>query len=135
MGTKPTARIEINEHTVGLWSVLLDETTNFLAHLGRAPSGTLQLIYRFRYEQDDKPGAPSKDDRHWFYATFRDDDVGAALATSRSIYLTTRRMGLDGWELLRSDYDSLLEFVLHVGTMPGMTESIWTPHNGGILDG
>jgi hypothetical protein len=61
--------IEIDEKTVGLWSLTTAAKTDFLAVICEIePDKKYKLTYRFRYHKDDGV-FESKDEKHWYEGT------------------------------------------------------------------
>ena len=71
-----TIRLDENDHVVCFWLADSLEDDNFLMLL-RLRDGRYVVDYRFRYKRDDV-AFDSKDEKHFFQATFNDPDVTEA---------------------------------------------------------
>lgn len=61
--------IELNEKTVGIWFMPLEEKQDWLASITEIePDKKYQLVYRHRYHKDDK-AFDSEDEKSWYKAT------------------------------------------------------------------
>lgn len=75
--------IEITENTIGLWFMQLSETADFHAGLQQIGPESFELIYRFRYYDQEDPGNDpfSKQDRKsWWKGQFSGPKEKALLA-------------------------------------------------------
>jgi len=115
-------QIEINENTIGMWCIHIDDKSDWLAHLARGgPGGKVVLDYRHRYYVDDKIGAESKDRKNWYHGELTGpEDV--AIRKMRRVFEEFRShlpRTRPAWELLKGGRTAA-EFLEELATMPGM---------------
>jgi len=110
--------IELNENTLGIWSVSLPVPGDWMGTLQR-DGERLKLICRFRWYRDDKT-FDSEDEKRWYEVTLGAHwSVSAAIESVRDL---VRKMPAKEahWELIRGER-SVEELAQLLLTMPGIS--------------
>lgn len=116
---------EINESTVGLWSVDLGPYGNILAHMARQADGSILIVVRLREYRDNVMGPESKDKRTWYEIKTKNGEARAIEKVRRAVEMwrRTQPTACGSWELLRGAR-SLDEFAELLMAMPGMHATV-----------
>lgn len=109
----------IDEKTIGLWSVALGDSGNWLALLARKDQG-ITLTYRFRWYRDDKV-YDSKDKKNWYQVEAKSTSPERGIEITRKAFndILHASVANKGWELLRGERN-MEEFMAELVKMPGM---------------
>jgi hypothetical protein len=116
--------IVVSENTVAMWSIQIDSTMDWLAHLSRTEQpDKFHFIYRLRTYVDDKI-FDSEDRKSWREGTLTGPEP-EVLRKLRVIFeeLLGHSTAMRGWELLRGQR-SVEEFLDALTEMPNMTSKV-----------
>lgn len=109
--------IEITERTIGIWFLLLEEKSDWMAALWHEDDG-VHLSYRFRYYRDDKLDETSKDRKSWYSLTTGETAQVSVRAIRDLIEGMQEELGAgQSWEILMGER-SVEEFTEEFISMP-----------------
>ena len=74
-----------NCKAIALWQIQLSGMSDFFGALTRTTAGVMEFTFRFRYYNDDRLGADSQDEKHWYKCDMTSLTQAKALKECREI--------------------------------------------------